>query len=216
MRPPAVSQGPFRHPLSTALRSEAGVRVLRELALHGDALDASRVMRATHLTRQTVLSTLGQLVELRLVTPIGGSRSRSYRLDAGHPLAPALTALFAAETARADRVLDGVRRAARAMPEAVRAVWLYGSVARGDDVATSDVDVAVVVASPARLDDVVEAFRDRLRDVEAAEYVVTSVVGLADEDVRRLSRGDPWWSAVEREAIPLVGDAPAEYARRVG
>lgn len=214
MRPILIPQGPFRYPLSSAFRTEANVRVLRELARHGGPLDTGRLIRATHLTRQTVLTVLHHLTGLQLVLAVGTGRYRSFQVNAGHPLLPALTHLFEAEAARVDRVYEGVRDAASTAGPDVRAVWLYGSVARGDDTPASDLDLAIVVSAPEPIDSIIQAFRDHLSPVERAECVTVSVVGVSDHDVRRLSAGDPWWVTVERDAVPLVGDAPADYARR--
>lgn len=214
VRPPATPQGPFRYPLTAALGSEGGVRVLRELLAHGGAVDTTQLLRGTRLTRQTVLAALERLVQLRLVLPVGTGRYRSYQADAAHPLVPALGALFVAEAARVERVFAAVRAAAAA-DRAIAAVWLYGSVARGEDVPGSDVDLALVVLESRRLDATLDAFRDRVRPVEEAEYVTMSVIAIGDDDVRRLAGGDPWWTTMARDAVPLVGKAPADYARRL-
>jgi hypothetical protein len=42
-----------------------------------------------------------------------------------------------------------------------------------------------------------------------------SVMGLSDDDVTRLSKGDAWWVGVQVDARALVGPGPEVYARQV-
>ncbi len=102
-------------------------------------------------------------------------------------------------------MLESVRAAAA--PHAPRAVWLFGSAARGDDAPGSDVDVAVVFAAGTP-EGALEAVREALRAPEDAERVTISVIGLWPEDVERLSAGDPLWHSLERDAVPLLGPTP--------
>lgn len=205
-RPLRADQGFLRAPLTAVLRSPGAVRVLRALAQHGGVLAVPTLERATGLTNAGVHRVLRALVDTGVVRPEGQGRVTAYRLDPAHPLAPAITALFAAEDARADRVLDAVRAAAA--PHAPDAVWLFGSAARGEDVPGSDVDVAFVFRAGTP-EAALDAVREALRPTENTERVTISVVGLWPADVARLSAGDPLWRALERDAVPLVGPPPA-------
>lgn len=213
-RSPSVPQSVFRHPLSEILFAEAAVRVLRELFRAGRPLSSRIVADRAATTIQTVRRTLDRLAALGVVEAIGQGRYPSYRPDPAHPLAPALQALFDAEAARAEIVFAAIRDTALGLSPAPEAVWVYGSVARGDDVAGSDLDVAVVAPEPV-LQAGVDRLRQALSGVESTQAVSISVVGVSTEDVVRLSAGDPWWIGVERDAVPLVGPDPASYARRL-
>ena len=180
---------------------------------HGGMLDTTRLMRATGLTRQTVLSTLRQLETVALVLPAGAGRYRSFQVNAHHPLAPPIQQLFDAEAARVERIYHAVRLAAVDAGRAVRAVWLYGSAARGDDAATSDLDLVVVVGGTDTIEPVLDKFRNAVSPMERNDGVTVATVGLSDSDVRRLSKGDPWWLTMARDSIPLVGADPVTYAR---
>ena len=210
-RPPHVAQGFLRAPLTAVFRSPGAVRVLRALSRHGGLLAVPTLERAAGLTNAGTHRVLRALLDAGIVRPEGQGRVTAYRLDASHPLAPAITALFAAEAARVDRVLDAVRAAAA--PHQPTAVWLFGSVARGEDVPGSDVDVAVVFPA-GRPDAALAAIREALALTEDAERVAISVIGLWPADVARLAGGergapDPLWRAFEQDAVPLLGDAPA-------
>jgi predicted nucleotidyltransferase len=210
-RPPRTDQGFLRAPLTAVFRSPGAVRVLRALSRHGGLLAVPTLERAAGLTNAGTHRVVRPLVEVGVVRPEGQGRVTAYRLDVAHPLAPALTALFAAEAARVDRVLDAIRLAAA--PHQPTAVWLFGSAARGDDTPASDVDVAVVfpAGSPGTA---LEAIREALAPTEDTERVIVSVIGLWPADVARLVAGergepDPLWRAFERDAIPLLGEPPA-------
>jgi predicted nucleotidyltransferase len=106
-----------------------------------------------------------------------------------------------------------IREDARGCGPRVVAVWLYGSVARGEDRSRSDLDVAIVADADA-LPSALEAVRDALHLAGRKLRFEPSVVGLEPSDVARLARErDPWWIAVARDAIVLLGPRPDALAR---
>lgn len=203
--------GYFRTPFTTVFGSPGAVRVLRALSRHGGVLAVPTIQQATGLTNAGAHRVLRSLVDAGVVRREGQRRVTAYRLDATHPLAPAIDELFAAEAARVDRVLNAVRAAAT--PHRPTAVWLYGSAARGDDTPASDLDIAVVLPDE-RTESTLAAIREALTPTEAAERVTLSVIGLSLADVARLSgdaggAADPLWRAIDRDAVPLLGEPPA-------
>lgn len=212
MRKPLSRQSALRYPLSAILASEGNVRVLRELLRHGGELSAPGIASRVGLTAKHVRQLLTSLAESGIVEPVGQGRYLSWRALRGHPLHPQLGALFRAEEERFEAVLEAVREVARGV--APRAVWLYGSAARGEDRPGSDVDVALVAAAE-DLDRVVDTFRERLRDAGDALGVAYSVVAVSPTDVLRLSAGDPWWNGVRADAVTLFGPEPDRLAAQV-
>ena len=111
-------------------------------------------------------------------------------------------------------MLDAVRAAAARLKPAPSAVWLYGSVARGQDDMASDIDIALVTAAPEA-----NAQADVLRDAVSRTHVVgaerVSVITMAPADVRRAARERTrFWQDMKRDAVVLLGDAPADVAGR--
>ena len=203
------AQSFLRQPLSAVFANPAGVRVLRALAQHGGELSAPMLAERSRLTRPSVLAALDHLAALGLVESVGSVRQRLHRIDQGHPLAPSLSALFAAEAGRFDAIFEAVRAAAG--EAGVAAAWLYGSVARGDDRPDSDLDLAMVASADLNAEKT--ALRAALRMLEDEWRLTVSVVALDAEDVGRLSQeGDPWWRALLAEAVPLVGPDPQTLA----
>lgn len=156
-----------------------------------------------------------RLLESEVVTAFSAGRTIVCALRPEHPLTAALVALFAAERDQAELVLNAIRRAAAELRPPPLAVWLYGSVARGADHPTSDIDVALVSAMS---DPTVQA--DAARDTIAAalpglEHRI-SVIALGPADAARLARtGAKFWRELERDAVVLAGDAPQGVIARV-
>jgi predicted nucleotidyltransferase len=166
------------------------------------------------LTLPSVRTALRRLLDLDVATAIGAGRSMVCQLRREHPLVPALVSLFQAEQEHATAVLRAVRKAAGRLRPVPWAVWLYGSVARGEDEVASDVDIALVTEASEP-----NAQADSLREAVARTRVArtdrVSVITMAPADVRRAVREKaPFWENLRREAVVLLGDAPADVAER--
>lgn len=190
------------------------MRVLRVLAVHGGSLAVADIARRARLTLPSVRAALRRLLDLEVATSIGAGRSMVCSLRQDHPLVPILVGIFRAEQERAAAVLGAVREAAGRLDPAPWAVWLYGSVARGEDHAASDIDVALVTPVSE-----VGAQADALRDAVARTRVGTServsVITMAPADVRRAAREKtPFWENLKRDAVVLLGDAPTAVLER--
>jgi DNA-binding transcriptional ArsR family regulator len=132
--------------LSTILGNETHVRVLRELSRRWGELSVSMTSDRTALTPQGVRNILDALVASEAVTMIGVGRSRLYQIGS-HPLMEAVHEVFAAEETTYSDLMDELRTCLRAH-KAVRAAWVYGSVAKGEDGLGSDIDLVIVANDP--------------------------------------------------------------------
>lgn len=75
-------------------------------------------------------------------------------------------------------------------------VWLFGSLARGDWDARSDVDLLAIAAD--------QSVADRLAEELLATGLVDDVIGLSQERWLQHQQGvDPWWRGICRDAIRL-------------
>ena len=208
----AKLQSVQRYPLTAILGTDGTVRLLRELARHGGMLSAPELVRRTDLAVASVARGLEALERVGIVEALGTGRAVLHRLRADHLLAHVLDALFKAEEARFQAVLDSVREAAGAAGAGIVAVWLYGSVARGDDGPGSDLDLALVAESHA-LPALTDALRDGLIAPGEMLGFNPSVVALNTHDVLRLNaEHDPWWTSLVGDAVAVVGPRPGELA----
>lgn len=212
--PRSRHQSTLRYPLTGIIGAEANVRVLRELARHGGELSSPSLVLRAGLAQSSVREALIVLVETGVVEALGSGRTQLYRLRSDHPLAPALARLFETEEERFDAVLRSIRSVAQRLGEAVAAVWAYGSVARGEDIWTSDLDIAIVASSNSR-GHVETAVRERLTKSEEKLGFTASVVVIDQRDVQRLSAtGDAWWTSLVEDSITILGERPEELAKR--
>lgn len=82
-------------------------------------------------------------------------RAHVWRMGKGHALAPVITTLFRAEAQSLTTLTTDIEAVIRTLP--VHRAVLFGSVARGEERATSDVDLLVVVRTRADKDQVRDA-----------------------------------------------------------
>jgi predicted nucleotidyltransferase/DNA-binding transcriptional regulator YhcF (GntR family) len=202
----------LRQPLDAILGSVAAVRVLRALLAHGGALPVSRLVRDTRVSPNGVRDALRLLEQAGVVDALGSGRTRLYATRRANPLTEPLEALFTAEKLRFDQVTDSIRQAASA-PH-VAAAWLFGSVARGEDTAASDTDIAIVIDAPeTAVPAIADAVRDRLADAGRILAFTPSVIALSLRDLRRLRHEDaPLWNDLLADARVLAGPPPREAA----
>ncbi|HEV2147191.1 MAG TPA: nucleotidyltransferase domain-containing protein [Longimicrobiaceae bacterium] len=192
------------------------MRVLRELALHGGELTTTLLARRTGVTDQSVRNVLRVLGRADLLRVYGQGRAAAYQLDASHPVAAMLIQLFRAEDQRISALYDRIARAARQLDPPPLAVWVFGSVARGEDRAGSDLDLLLVVDEDGAAERAADTFREELAGVEREHRVTISVVPVSGTDVLRLARtDDPFWREMLSDAVVLHGRRPESLLSRL-
>jgi predicted nucleotidyltransferase len=199
----------LRFPLSSIFGTEANVRLLRELSCHGGHLAPSNLATRTRLALPTVIASLSSLVDTHIVNEVGTGRTRLYILNEATPLSASIQALFEAEKVRFTAIIDAVRDCAESLGKAVIACWVFGSVARGEDRAGSDVDIALIAIS----DDDVASVQNRGIDAlsASAEKLMfwPSISALSVADLKRLrDSGDPLWQAFLTDGLVITGPRP--------
>ncbi|WP_292153723.1 nucleotidyltransferase domain-containing protein [Mesorhizobium sp.] len=211
-----VPQSAIRNPLDRVLGVDSNVRVLRVLVRHGGYLSSSDIGRRAGLSKSSTRLGLISLRETGVVSAEGSGYNRLYRLNAEHYFSKAIENLFAAEERRFAAIIDAVTDSPGDKKQFVKSLWVYGSVARGEDRLGSDLDVGVITEA-ANLAAVVDVVRDSLAVHSERLGFTPSVVGLDMEDVSRLARDDdPWWSSVVKDAIVLAGRRPEELPALAG
>lgn len=213
VRPTASSA--LYHPLDQILGSPALVRVVRVLADHGGSLGVADIARRARLALPSTREALRRLLKADVISAVGAGRSMVCALRAGHPLVGALVTLFAAERQQMEFVLSGIRTAASRLEPAPLAVWLFGSVARREDDASSVMDIALVSAlsDPSSQS---AAFRTAIREATPERELRVAILALAPADIRRLAgTGGAMWNELQRDAAVLLGNSVSEVLERV-
>lgn len=201
-------QSAIRFPLSSVFGTEANVRVLRELSRHRGQLDASTLVKRTKLTLPSVLSAISTLVEFGILDEAGSGRSRLFSMNRISPFNISILSLFDAEESRFKGVIEAVKECAASLGNKVIAAWIYGSVARGEDRAQSDLDV-LLIAHEEEVAAVQSWSVDFLLAKGEALLFSPSVNTLSLADIRRLmENNDPMWQAIVNDALVLNGLRP--------
>ncbi len=211
MPAPSQAQSHVRHPLTAIFGSAGNVRVLRALVADRAPQSAPHLARLAGLSPQGVRLVLDTLARQQVVKVHGSGRAQLYALNESHSFASALVALFEEEKQRWERLLSTIRETLGKRGAAVRAAWLYGSVARAEDTARSDLDIALLVAST----DVADQVREDLMPLEDDQQVRISLTALTPKELAALPDDDRWWSDVVRDARVLKGSAPEAAKRQV-
>lgn len=208
MRPPAQPSSDFYHPLDAILGTPAAVRILRLLCLHRGAMSRTAIAERSGLGRAGAGRAIERLARTRVITSLGDPGRPLFELSDEHPLATRLRKLFQAEAERTDGFFEQVRNAATALHPAPTAVWLIGSTARREDSIDSDVDVAVVFANSASPG--LKLFNAKMHDAGTSAGLRVSLVRISLAELsEHASANDSWWQNLVRDAVPIVGRAPA-------
>lgn len=185
-------------PITTVVPSLAGP-VLAALAATASPMGLADVHeRAGRGSKSGVRSVLLRMVDEGLVLEVPGG----YVLNRDHLAAPAVELLATLHGELANRI----RSAVEAWPTPPALVGLFGSAARRDGDANSDIDVLVVSDDPgldARVDELAEQIR-RWTGNRA------QVIGRSTSEITRLRRArEPVLAEWTRELIVIAGERAA-------
>ncbi len=203
------------NPSEAVLPSVRGA-VLRVLA-RSDVPMSGREVAATAEQKvgyRRVSQVLGELADTGFVLRESHPPAYLYRLNRDHVGAEAVLMLADLR----GRLLGRIRETVRSWKPAPEALWMFGSAARGDGTANSDIDLLVVRPSTASGDD--PAWRgqsDHLaesvstwsgNDCQMLEYSSAELSAMVKAD-------DPLVEELRREAIAIAGRPPLEVLRKL-
>jgi len=198
----------LRLSLSDALFTQTQQRVLGLLYGHPEeSFFATEIFRRTGGGRGTVQRELERLVRsgLVLVTPIGNQRH--YRANQASPIFRELRSIIVKTSGVAEPLRDALTPIARKIDLAL----IYGSIARGQAHAGSDVDLLVVAA-----DLTLEQLFSRIARAErAVSRKINPTLLTPEEFTRRRHNGNPFLTKVlSGKVIPLIGSIDVKTAAR--
>lgn len=200
-------------PISSVIPSAHG-HVLRALSQAGAPLSGRQVAALVQgqVSRSRVNSILGELASQGLVLQERHPPAVVYAFNRSHVAAPFIEGLADLRGA----LLRRMRRDVEAWTCPAVAVWMFGSAARGDGHAASDIDVLVVRPVHIDADDAVwraqvSDFTDsvRLWSGNACEMLELT----QDELARNVATHSPITQHLSREAVCIGGEDPATLLR---
>ena len=200
----------FVRPIEAVIPGVQG-RVLAVLAETTAELNLRTIARLSGVSHAQASRVLPSLVELGLVERREAPPSSLFRLVPEHVAAGPLVALARGR----DGVIEEMGKSASALPVPPESVIVFGSFARGEADAESDIDAVIV--RPLGIDDSddawadsVEQWRSRVRQVSGNPVDVLEVG--SDEISARLSSRRPVWRDIRREGIVVHGRSLNELA----
>jgi len=204
----AAPESALRFPLTSIFGSEINVRVMRELSHHGGQLSVRNLMHRARLSRPPILSSLSTLTDFQVVREVGTGHVRLFSLNRESPFFSSVQALYQAEEKRFGDIIDAVKECALLFGDQILAAWIFGSVARKEDTASSDLDIALITAESD-----VEVIQSKSIDFLGAKgnelLFSPSINTLSISDLSRLRQSqDPLWKAFVNEALVVIGPRP--------
>jgi predicted nucleotidyltransferase len=202
------------HTVDEILGTRSRVKVLRVLRGVRIPLNASQIAARTGLSRPAVAATLEEFAAMGLVGSTSAGQANVHLLVRENVYVDEIVEpLFAAEERIPGILLDALRSA---FGEAAGSVVLFGSYARGDQTAESDVDVVLVARDAgskqeleARVDDYGYAFRKRFgATLSALVYDAAEAASLA-------ATAPTLADSIQCDALVVSGVHPRDWARNV-
>jgi uncharacterized protein len=185
--------------VAAALFGKVRCAVLALLFTHSDQTYYLReIARLIGMSHGAVQRELGNLEEAGLVVRFRRGNQSYFQANTASPVFPELRGLVTKTVG----VADVMRGALAGLAERVKVAFIYGSVARGEEKSTSDVDVMVI--GDVGFGEVVSALRPA--QDQLGREVNPSVFGI-DEITRRITDRDHFiTSVIDEEKVFLVGD----------
>ena len=202
------------HPFSTVCPGARG-GVLAVLAHTEKPLTGRTVASLTqpHASLRTVQVTLDDLVLNGVVLREHVGRAHLYTLNRNHLAAPAILALANLR----HELLDRIRNEVSTWVVESDATWMFGSAARGDADADSDIDLLIV--RPDSVDDGNQTWLQQVAQISEHVHDWTGnsceVLELSVTELNAASeRGDRLVADLRRDAVHVTGRTPRETLRR--
>lgn len=202
----------FRRPVESVIPGVQG-RILAVLAETTAALNLRTIARLADVSPAQASRVLPELVALGLVERREAPPSALFVLVDDHVAARAVRALSRSR----DAVLNELGTLAQKMRPRPISIVVFGSFARGEADAASDLDVVLVRPAVVREDD--DQWVSSAEEWRTAARRLTGnpvqVLEIDESDVpRRLRRPTPLWAAVLRDGVRVHGSPIAKVGVR--
>jgi predicted nucleotidyltransferase len=159
----------------------------------------NEIMRWASIGRGTVSRELDRLVAAGLLTVTKEGNQNHYQANASSPVFKELTSIVR----KTFGVADGIREALEPLAENIELAFIYGSMAKGDDTKSSDIDL-MLIGKELSYGDVVEVL---LPMEESLQRAINPTIYEKQDFVAKLKEGNSFVSRVmEQSKIIIRGD----------
>jgi predicted nucleotidyltransferase len=204
----------FPEPMSSVVPGLHG-RVLGVLARTEQPLTGRAVagLLRSPASPSGVQKVLDDLVKNGIVITEPAGRARLYTLNRQHVAYQAIDQLARLR----ELLLDRIKAEAKSWAVPAKAIWLFGSTARGQGGTDSDLDLLVV--RPDEIDDSDPRWLEQLETLSAHASLWSGnsceVVEYSAQEVRDLiDHGERLVTELRRDAIPIAGSTPRQILNR--
>jgi predicted nucleotidyltransferase len=192
--------GAFRRPLDQVFSAPSHLAVLRALLDTAEGMSGRQVARLAGINHQTCAVALGRLEELGVVRRQGSGQTQLFQLNRTHLLVrDLLIPLLKHEREIFPKIL---RRVGELTAGRCRQAIVFGSIARGEEVRDSDLDLLLIAGGPREVATVRRAAAE-VRAALGAEWGLrVNPIVLTERAVEgRQARQDPLVANILREGI---------------
>ncbi|WP_445442107.1 nucleotidyltransferase family protein [Clavibacter sp. km1a] len=185
------------------LFGDADAAVLRVLAAQGRAVSGREVARLSGRNQSSARRALGRWAAVGLVHGEASAHATLFSINRAHVLWEPIERILASPARLEHAIADLVRK----RTDGRATVAVYGSVARGDSHADSDIDLVLVAADDMDADEV-ERLRDDLTGtVERLTGNAVQVIEVSRARLREMARDDdPLVLSWREESRTLAGE----------
>lgn len=197
-------------PLDIVLSVPSHIAILRALKDVREGLSGREIARRTGFNHQTIAESLGRLEIRGIVHRLGAGRNQLFRLNrASNLVREVLLPLLTAEQKQYILMQDDL--AGVVSGHCLSAV-IFGSAARGEETAASDLDILLIVEK--KTPGVQEIVRALVRTgMESWGIRVSPIAITRSAFIRRATKGDDLVSNVLNEGVVLWGKNPRAFLR---
>lgn len=191
--------------LADALFSKTRAALLRELCREPEGLHVRELERRTGFNIRHISRELHVLAAAGILTAKPVGRQVTYRLEPQCPIADEMRSIVRKTVG----LVDVVRQALEPFRERVELAYIFGSFARGEELADSDVDVMIVGSVTRR------ELATPLREIaDVLKREINAVFYTAAEYAKALDEEDSFVAAVHAgPRLDLVVDSHRENSR---
>lgn len=188
--------------LEKIISSKSKVKILRRLVENPKReFCIEDIVKATKLSFGTAHPTLKDMVSSRMIISRKVGRSTLYKVNDRNPLFPKLKDLFGKEkTMMEDIASEFVTELEKS---GIKAIVLFGSVARGEVTEKSDIDLLLILEDDEKTKQKVSDFAKRFLDRYDVEIIPTFLS--TEESRRRFKKADKFILNVAAEGKVLYG-----------